>query len=94
VRISGVPPSADTRDRPDPYADRGVNTIVPSSLHVPARMSGESQSVTGAPPVTATFLSFPSAKNPSQRESGEKNRLLAPSVPDSGAASRASSGRT
>jgi hypothetical protein len=49
-------------------------------------LSIASQSVTTAPPVTATFFRFPSAKKPIHWPSGEKKGLPAPSVPESGEA--------
>ena len=47
-----------------------------------------------APPATATFISLPRAKNPSDRPSGDQNRCFAPSVPSMAVASRESSDRT
>src|SRR5207247_6483858 len=40
-----------------------------------------SASVSTGPPATATFLSLPSAKNPIHCPSGEKNGVIASSVP-------------
>jgi hypothetical protein len=81
----GVPPPEGTRIRPELMSD--VNTIVPSSLHVPPLPAFTSHNVTGAPPWTATFFTLPPAKNASHWPSGEKKASLAPSVPDIGAAS-------
>ena len=49
---------------------------------------------TGTPPVTATFISLPSAKNPIDAPSGDQNGCLAPSVPATAVASSESSDRT
>ena len=82
VRVWGAPPSDDTLERPTPAWAVSVKKIVPSSDHVPPRSSSASQSVTGAPPETETFFSFPSAKNAIQSPTGEKNGSFAPSVPE------------
>src|SRR3972149_3115566 len=54
---------------------------------------GASHSVMGGPPETSIFLSFPSAKNPRKRLSGDQKGDVAPSVPASDSASSGSSER-
>ena len=49
---------------------------------LPPRPFGASQRVTAAPPVAAIFFSLPSAKNAIHWPSGEKNGLMALTVPD------------
>ena len=49
---------------------------------------------TGTPPATATFISLPRAKNPSDVPSGDQNGCFAPSVPSMAVASSESSDRT
>src|SRR5580704_3125907 len=68
--------------------------MTPSRLHAPPPPPDESHNVMGGPPDTAIFLSFPSAKNPRKRLSGDQNGRMAPSVPASGCAVSASSDRT
>ena len=58
------------------------------------RMAAALQRAKGAPPLRETFFSLPSAKNPSDFPSGEKNGPSAPSVPGIAVASRRSIGRT
>jgi hypothetical protein len=55
--------------------------MLPSSPQLAPRGAGASHRVTGAPPWTEIFFSFPSAKNPIQLWSGEKNGPSAFSVP-------------
>src|SRR5262245_39227653 len=58
----------------------------PSSPQLaPTAGPGAGHSVAGEPPCTATFLSLPSAKTPIDWPSGEKNGVVAPSVPESSA---------
>ena len=87
------PPSADTLASPSKIM-LGPNTIVPVGLHAPPFPSGASQMTTGTPPATATFISLPRAKNPSDVPSGDQNGCFAPSVPAMAVASRESSDRT
>lgn len=61
-----------------------ANTMTSSAPHAPPRLFGASQSVTAAPPETSIVFNFPSAKNPRERLSGEKNGEDAPSVPANG----------
>src|ERR1700693_3496534 len=68
---SGFPPAEETWDMPTRV--EGVKTMVPSSPHAPPRSSGESHSVTAAPPCTEIFFNLPSAKNAIHWLSGEKN---------------------
>jgi hypothetical protein len=56
--------------------------------------AGESARLDADPPAAEIFLSLPPAKNPIQRPSGEKKGADPPSVPDSRAGSRRSTGRT
>src|SRR5262249_36570846 len=62
-----------------------ANTIVPSALHAPAGGCGAAGSVcTGAGPdpnCAETVLSFPCAKKPIERLSGDQNGSVAPAVP-------------
>ena len=92
VAAVGTPPAADTLWRAD--VDVGAKTITPSRFHVPARGSGASHNVMGGPPETSIFLSFPPAKNPMNRLSGDQKGWNAPSVPASDCAARVSSERT
>src|SRR5262245_33223669 len=98
VAAVGAPPAADTFWSP---LARGVvmlapgeKTITSLALQVPPRLSGTSQMVTGGPPDTSIFLSFPPAKNARKRPAGDQNGEDAPSVPGSSRAVSASSGRT
>src|SRR5262249_2507953 len=68
--------------------------ITPSRFQVPPRPIGASHNVIGGPPAASIFLSFPSAKNPRKRLSGDQNGWKAPSVPASCCAESASRGRT
>ena len=68
--------------------------MVPEGLHVPPLPSTASASTTGAPPSSATFISLPRAKNPSERPSGDQKGCLAPSEPTMTVASAAARART
>jgi hypothetical protein len=57
--------------------------MFPSSPQLPPRTDPLSHKVTATPPSTNIALSFPCAKNPIDRPSGEKKGLAAPSVPAS-----------
>ena len=57
---------------PDLSKDTPKGTRV-SRFHVPPRPSGASQRVCGRPPRISIFLSFPFAKNPRNRLSGDQN---------------------
>src|SRR5215472_108133 len=51
----------------------GENKITPLGPHEPPKETGASASVIGGPPRVSIFFSFSSAKNPSQRLSGDQN---------------------
>src|SRR5580704_6231353 len=68
--------------------------MTPSRLHAPPPPPDESHNVMGGPPDTSIFLSFPPAKNPRKRLSGDQNGRAAPSVPGSACAASVSSERT
>src|SRR5512141_2621731 len=68
--------------------------IVPSRPHDPEPSCGPSHRVCAGPPEAATFLSFPSEKNPMKRPSGDQKGESAPSVPSSTVAVKLSSCRT
>src|SRR5271169_4152305 len=67
--------------------------MTPSRLHAPPPPPDASHNVVGGPPDTSIFLSFPSAKNPRKRLSGDQNGRKAPSVPASTCAVSVSSER-
>src|SRR5437867_7578460 len=92
VRGFGVPPAAETRNRPE--LKEGVSMMLSSGPQLAPRTAAALQRVKAAPPLSETFFSLPSAKNPNDCPSGEKNGLSAPSVPGIGVASRRSIGRT
>ena len=87
------PPSADTWARPSKIMS-GPNTIVPVGLHAPPFPSGALQMTTGTPPATATFISLPREKYPSDMPSGDQNGCFAPLVPSITSGSRESSDHT
>src|SRR5262249_27541716 len=89
VKGFGVPPPAETRNRPDSRLD-GVKMMVSSGPQLAPRLTEALHRVKGAPPLTETFFSLPSAKNPTHCPSGEKNGVSAPSVPWIGVASKRS----
>src|SRR5436190_10319705 len=64
ITAAGTPPAADTFWSPPEPSEK---MITPSRFHVPPKLVGASHSVTGGPPDTSIFLSFPSAKNPRYR---------------------------
>src|SRR5262245_15183212 len=72
----------------------GEKRITPSRLHAPPRGLPAFASVCTAPPSISIRLSLPSAKNPSDRLSGDQKGKVAPSVPGSGRAERESRGRS
>src|SRR2546425_10815460 len=73
----------------------GANTIVPSRFHVPPqRPIGASHRIRTAALPTSTMLSFPSAKKPMRRLSGDQKGNIAPSVPFSCCALEAENVRT
>src|SRR5436309_3793437 len=72
----------------------GAKTITPSRFHVPPRPFGALQSVCGGPPAASIFLSLPFAKNPMKPLSGDQKGKDAHSVPASGCAEDAPSGRS
>src|SRR6266508_20559 len=63
--------------------------ITPSALQEPSAPLGASQIFWAGPPETSIFLSFPSAKNPRKRLSGDQKGRVVPSVPASGCAEKA-----
>src|ERR1700730_11258635 len=65
-----------------------------SRLHVPPKEAAASHNTIAGPPPTSTFFSFPAAKNPMYRPSGDQNGKAARSVPGSERAVNAPSGRT
>jgi len=65
------------------------NRITPSRLQVPPSGNGASASVWGGPPPTLIFFSFPPAKKPTDRLSGDQKGCAEPSVPASGRKRRA-----
>ena len=81
VSARGVPPWSDTRKMPD--VSFGAKAISPDGFQLAPHPLGASASVVGVPPAIGAFLSFPPAKNPTHRPSGEKNGRRAPSVPGS-----------
>src|SRR6266542_6997188 len=68
--------------------------MTPCLFHVPPPASRASQSTSGAPPDASTLFSFPSAKKPSLRPSGDQKGQQAPSVPERGRSEEALSVRT
>src|SRR5215471_18185422 len=80
VKGFGVPPLAETRNRPEKRL-YGVKMIVSSGPQLAPRLTEALHRVKGAPPLRETLFSLPSAKNPTECPSGEKNGLSAPSVP-------------
>src|SRR5262249_17925087 len=71
------------------------NRMVPSGAHVPPRGSVAVAAIScTAPPKAGVLLSFPSAKNPTQRLSGDQNGFSASPVPGNGCAVTSSNGRT
>src|SRR5262245_57836317 len=78
ITVAGVPPPADTRLISD--AKNSANRISPSRFHAPPPPFA-SHSVVSAPSARAIFFSFPCAKNPMNRLSGDQKGDSAPSVP-------------
>src|SRR6516162_5411582 len=69
--------------------------MIPLRPHVPTNVpSGKSHKTSGGPPDGSIFLSFPSAKNASQRLSGDQTGEKAPSVPGNARADSESAGRS
>ena len=100
VAATAAPPDADTLHNPAPGVDPACangeiceNRITSLPPQVPLVPVGASHSVTGMPPATSTFFSFPSAKKPIQRPSGDQNGDRLPSVPAIGRAVSDASGR-
>src|SRR5579863_2710202 len=87
-----MPPDADTFWSAEVLV--GAKTITPSRFQVPPRLSGASHNVIGGPPDRSIFLSFPAAKNPRERLSGDQKGAEAPSVPANDCGVSASSERT
>jgi hypothetical protein len=82
-----VPPDDGISLRPEDQ--KGEKMIVPRRVQLPPPGTLASVRATGVPPESGTTLSFPSTKNPTLRLSGEKNGLIAPSVPAKGTESNA-----
>jgi hypothetical protein len=57
-----------------------------SRFQEPLRPPAASEIVSGGPPETSTFFSFPSAKNARERLSGDQKGKVASSVPGIGRA--------
>src|SRR5262249_29265114 len=91
VTGTGTPPEAETRDSAVRYPV--VRTIVSSGPHEPPRAVPTSQIVMGRPPEIVMRLSLRSAKNPSERLSGDQKGYEAFSVPGRGCAVSESSRR-
>src|SRR5262249_34445140 len=75
---------------------RGLDakTIVFSRFQLPLpKKPGASVTICAEPPAASTTFSFPRAKNPSDRLSGDQNGACAPSVPGNGCAVVEASGR-
>src|SRR5687768_4924654 len=72
----------------------GTNRITPSRFQLPPLPSDASASVCGGPPEASIFFNFRSAKNPTNRLSGDQKGFEAPSVPASGRAEAPESGWT
>ena len=68
--------------------------MVPSEFQVPPRPSGASAMTKTCPLERSTRLSFPSAKNPMDRLSGDQNGYWAPSVEGSSRRPAASTERS
>jgi hypothetical protein len=79
VTGSGLPPLADTRSSGPSL--KPLNRMTPSAFQVPPRPWATSQIAVGNPPSTSTRLSFPAAKNPIDRLSGDQKGYVASSVP-------------
>src|SRR5690349_15234087 len=97
VTVVAAPPVALTRIK-GPVAS-GANRMIPSAFHVPpphtarvtqtncpSRLPGNGTSVWGAPPARSSRLMALSAKNATERLSGDQNGYHAPSVPVRGCA--------
>src|ERR1700756_1686150 len=68
--------------------------MTPSRFQLPPRPNGAPQTATARPPSKLTFFSFPSAKKPIDRPSGDQNGNVAPSVSLIGSALNFPNGRT
>src|SRR5215472_19277823 len=79
AKSCGTPPVALTLERP---MLRDANIIVLLGPQLPPMLKPEVLQIrSGAPPAIDTLCNAPSAKNPTQWPSGEKNGCLAPEVP-------------
>src|SRR5580698_3167774 len=91
VTGTGVPPPAFTRISGDCVL--AEKRITPSAPHAPPRPKGAS-ATTCTEPLKSTVFNLPSAKNPSDRLSGDQKGKTAFSLPDRMCASNESIGRT
>src|SRR5215469_622959 len=79
VSCFGVPPLAGISYNGD--KKEGVNRMIPPELQAPPLSIGASQSICSPLPSDSIRLSFPPAKNPIERPSGDQKGSAAPSVP-------------
>src|SRR6187455_2167759 len=92
MTVVGTPPVEGTEWIPLPKS--GTKMMAPSGLQLPPVLRGASQTVWGAPPDRSIVFSFPAAKNPRARLSGDQNGARAFSVPGTGFANGALNERT
>src|SRR5579863_9833106 len=92
VKAEGVPPLALIRSKGE--IGPAENRITSSGPHVAPRPSVASQTTCAAPPLRSIVFSLVSAKNPTERLSGDQNGNIAPAVPASMRASNVFVGRT
>jgi hypothetical protein len=79
VTGTGWPPDAETRYKP--LVVSGVKTMMPSAPQEAPRGTRASQMSIGEPPSASMRLSWPWAKKPRDRLSGDQKGQDAPSVP-------------
>src|SRR5262249_35818429 len=70
VSVTGSPPAAEIRNSGSPPL--GAKMITPSEFHVPPRLFWALANDRGGPPSMSRRFSLPSAKNPSDRLSGDQ----------------------
>ena len=92
VTETGVPPLTLTRIRG--VCVPAENTITPPGPQAPPRPNGASAITCAEPPFKSTVFNFPSAKNPSERLSGDQKGKIAFSVPGTTRTTSESMGRT